>query len=69
METMPKEFVHTSLARVRWTRGWHEVGPRSAHGCASAWRLRGYARALAGLHRGLDGALSAASARLAGQVA
>jgi hypothetical protein len=44
VETTPKEFVHTSLARVHWTRGWRGTGPRGAHGRASAWRLRGYTR-------------------------
>jgi hypothetical protein len=43
--------------------------PHGTHGCATASGLCGYARALVGLCRGLDGALSATSARPAGQAA
>jgi hypothetical protein len=50
-------------------REWRGIGPCGAHGGASAWRLRGYARALAVLHQGLDSVLSAASAWPAGQAA
>jgi hypothetical protein len=58
-----------SLARVRWIEGWHGIGPRGAHGRASAWRLRGYTRAPTGLRQGLDGTLSTMSARPVGQAA
>jgi hypothetical protein len=68
VETTPKEFVCTSLARVRWTGGGVGQGHVArlgvpAHGAYTA------TRAAAGLRRGLDGALSATSARPVGQAA
>jgi hypothetical protein len=68
METTPKEFVRTSLARVRWKGGALDKAMR-AHRHASAPWLRGYAHASTGLRRGLDVALSATSARPVGQAA
>jgi hypothetical protein len=51
---------------VSWTGG-EPTRPRGTHGSASAPWLCGYARAPAGLCQGLDGVLSAVSARPAGQ--
>jgi hypothetical protein len=53
---------------VSWTGG-ESMRPHGTHGCASAPCLGGYARASAGLCRGLDDTLLVTSVRLVGQAA